>query len=275
LEAEWLKGDLESLALSYAVQHLVPMHFDEVRQRREEMVDRTLAAVQDRLTKEIVYWDHRAEELKAQEQAGRKNARLNSEMARRRADELQARLERRIEELEQERRLSVLPPKVLGGAIVVPTGLLKEQEAAEAEIVAGLFGRHRDLIENTAMAAVMERERRLGYEPRDVCAQKLGWDVESGIPGDGRLRFIEVKGRIAGAKTVTVTKNEILAALNKPDDFILALVEMNVEPGDDTHEATAQARAVHYIRSPFQREPDFGVTSVNYEFGELVSRAEK
>ena len=124
------------------------------------------------------------------------------------------------------------------------------------------------------MAAVMAMERRLGYEPRDVSTQKLGWDVESGIPGDGRLRFIEVKGRIAGAKTVTVTKNEILAALNKPDDFILAVVEVNVEVGDGTGETTAKAEAVHYIRKPFQREPDFGVTSVNYDLSQLLSVGE-
>jgi Domain of unknown function (DUF3883) len=34
-----------------------------------------------------------------------------------------------------------------------------------------------------------------------------------------------VKGRISGAETVTVTKNEILYSLNKPDDYILAIVE--------------------------------------------------
>ena len=38
----------------------------------------------------------------------------------------------------------------------------------------------------------------------------------------GRLRFLEVKGRISGAATITVTKNEILYSLNKPEDFILA-----------------------------------------------------
>ncbi|MEZ5434060.1 MAG: hypothetical protein R3F31_23410 [Verrucomicrobiales bacterium] len=42
--------------------------------------------VKDRLTKEINYWDHRAEELKLQEQAGKANARLNSNEARKRAD---------------------------------------------------------------------------------------------------------------------------------------------------------------------------------------------
>ncbi|MEG3070482.1 MAG: DUF3883 domain-containing protein [Candidatus Syntrophopropionicum ammoniitolerans] len=35
-------------------------------------------------------------------------------------------------------------------------------------------------------------------------------------PGGATLRFIEVKGRAKGATTVTVTKNEILTAFNKP-----------------------------------------------------------
>jgi hypothetical protein len=29
-----------------------------------------------------------------------------------------------------------------------------------------------------------------------------------------------------------------------------------------------------YLRQPFQREPDFGVTSVNYDFAELIERSE-
>ena len=78
------------------------------------------------------------------------------------------------------------------------------------------------------------------------------------------LRFIEVKGRISGAATVTITKNEILYLLNKPEDFILAIVEF----------LDGSTHPVHYLRRPFQREPDFGVTSVNYDFGELLARAE-
>lgn len=30
----------------------------------------------------------------------------------------------------------------------------------------------------------------------------------------------------------------------------------------------------HYLRQPFVREADFGVTSVNYSFAELLARAE-
>jgi SNF2 family DNA or RNA helicase len=70
------------------------------------------------------YWDHRAEELRIQEQAGRLNNRLNSGEARKRADSLQARLEKRMEELKLEGQISPLPPVVLGGLLVVPKGLL-------------------------------------------------------------------------------------------------------------------------------------------------------
>jgi hypothetical protein len=114
-----------------------------------------------------------------------------------------------------------------------------------------------------ARAAVMEVERALGFDPIDRELEKLGYDIESRITGTGRLRFIEVKGRVTGADTVTVTKNEILTSLNKPDDFILALVEFL---DGDSHR-------VRYLRQPFKREPDFGVTSVNYNFAELLARS--
>ena len=78
------------------------------------------------------------------------------------------------------------------------------------------------------------------------------------------MRFTEVKGRAAGSATITVTKNEILFSVNKPDDFILVIVEFQ-ENG---------RHRVHYVRRPFQREPDFGVTSVNYSLDELLAKAE-
>jgi predicted nucleic acid-binding protein len=40
-----------------------------------------------------------------------------------------------------------------------------------------------------ARAIVMEMERSLGYEPTDREYEQLGYDIESRIPGTGRLRF--------------------------------------------------------------------------------------
>ena len=260
-ECAWISHDLEQQAQGYAVAQVVPEHLAEVRSRELELITKTQAAVKDRLTKEITYWDHRAEQLKLQERAGKPNARLNSGEARKRADALQARLEKRLDDLKREEQISPLPPVVVGGLLVVPAGLLATMTGRPLTTAA--TSPDTQAAAAKARAAVMEVERGLGFEPTDREFDRLGYDIESRIPGTGRLRFIEVKGRVSGAPTITVTKNEILYSLNKPDDFILAMVEFI---DDGTHR-------VHYLRHPFQREPDFGVTSVNYDFGELLSRA--
>ncbi len=262
-EPAWARPDLEAKATEFAITQLVPDHFGEVRRRKEELVEKTLAAVKERLTKEINFWDHRAAVLQEQERAGRVNAHLNSALARQRADDLAARLQKRLAELEQERRLSPLPPVVLGGAMVVPLGLLRRLQGLAAD-TPPTFAADTDHSERLAVDAVMRAERELGFDPKDVSEKRLGYDLESKILGTGRLRFIEVKGRVVGAKTVTITKNEILTALNKPDDFILAIV---VVDGDTTQEP-------RYVRCPFQREPDFAATSVNYDLDGLLNRSE-
>ncbi len=278
-----LRQDLEVKAIGYAIAHLVPNHFQEVRTRKEEQIAKIERAVKDRLTKEINHWDNRAAQLRLEEQAGKTNAKLNSAKAQQRADELAGRLQKRLAELEQERQLSPLPPVVVGGALVVPIGLLQRLQG-KRESPPATFARETQRVEQAAMAAVMATERSLGYEPRDVSHQKCGYDIESS-GGEG-LRFIEVKGRIEGAETVTVTKNEILTALNKPDNFILALVQVpvdrNFSEGDafqvkekaGTYRVPGEGCVVRYVKRPFQREPDFGASSVNYQWQELWARGE-
>jgi hypothetical protein len=235
-----------------------------VKTRKQQWIAKTEAAVKDRLTKEIAYWDHRSNALREQEEAGKPNARLNSNEARKRADSLQGRLQKRMEELAQEAKLSPLPPVVIGGVLVVPLGLLRKMQDAStpSSTHAPRAPIDTSISAARARAVIMEIERQLGFVPTDRELEKLGYDIESRIPGTGRLRFIEVKGRVTGAATVTVTRNEILYSLNKPEDFILAIVEFD----GDTHR-------VHYIREPFRREPDFGVTSVNYDFAELLVKS--
>ncbi len=267
---EWIRGDLESKAMEHAAIHLVPQHLDELRRRKEELLDKTKAAVQDRLTKEINYWDHRATQLADQERAGKVNARLNSGLARQRANELEARMRKRLTELEQQRKLAPLPPVVLGGAMIVPAGLLRKLGGwASSPTEVGQDGRPPQSIETEhserlAMDAIMATERRLGFVPKDVSAQNLGYDIESAIPGTGLLRFLEAKGRVNGAKTVTLTKNEILTGLNKPDEFILAIALIDEDKTD-----------VRYVRKPFEKEPDFKATSVNYDLAALLAQAKE
>jgi superfamily II DNA or RNA helicase len=261
-ECEWITKEIEGEAEGYAVAHVVPKHLEEVKGPKLELLAKTESAVKDRLTKEIAYWDHRAQQLRDQEQAGKRNAKLNSNEARRRADDLQARLHKRLEELKHEAQISPLPPVVLGGFLVVPIGLISamtgtpEPETPTTPVDTQASGAR-------ARAIIMDIERKLGYDPVDRELEKLGYDVESRVPNTGKLRFIEVKGRVSGASTITVTRNEILYSLNKPDDFILAMVEFIDE---NNH-------IVHYLRQPFNSEPDFGVTSVNYNFADLIKRS--
>ena len=62
----------------------------------------------------------------------------------------------------------------------------------------------------------MDIERRLGFEPTDREFEKLGYDIESSVPATGKLRFIEVKGRVESAATISVTRNEILYSSPQP-----------------------------------------------------------
>ena len=120
------------------------------------------------------------------------------------------------------------------------------------------------------MNAVIQIERELGNTPKDVSATKCGYDIESRVSRKKlerlaaySLRFIEVKGRRKGSTTVTVSKNEILTALNKPEEFILAIVEVD---GNATHTI--------YLRHPFKNAPDATANSVNFEIEYLIRDSE-
>ena len=147
--------------------------------------------------------------------------------------------------------VSVLPPVVIGGVLVIPRGLLRGL-TGQAAGLSDLGAKDRREVEMAAMRAVMEIERRLGFGPKDVSAAKCGYDIESHVSEELRveatasLRFFEVKGRAKGAGSVIVTKNEILTALNKPDKFILASVEVD---GGSTKTT--------YLKKPFKTVPDF------------------
>ena len=265
LASPWIAKDLEQVALAHASTHLVPEHFDEVRARREKTVDKTLAAVHERLVKEINFWSDRYIKLQDDIAAG-KDVRLTLENVRRTIDDLTARRETREKELLAMRHVISATPVILGGSLVIPAGLLLQRKGqpgwtADAEA--------RARVEQIAMRAVMDAERALGHDVIDVSADKCGWDVTS-LPKalDGRLpptRHIEVKGRAKGQTTITVTRNEILYGLNQSDKFILAIVMVDGEQHDGPF----------YVRQPFTQEPDWAVTSINLDLDQLLARAQQ
>jgi hypothetical protein len=268
LSSGWIKTDQEQRALGLAAATLVPQHFTEVSERIISHVDKTLAAVHERLTKEINFWSDRWMKLKEDKEAG-KDVRLNLENARRVVSELEARLENRKKELTAMRHVMAATPVALGGALVIPAGLLRKLRGEPIEngstFSADAAARLR--IEKIGMDVVRKAEELLGCRVIDVSAQKCGWDLTS-YPSDkdGKLveaRHIEVKARAQGAPTITITRNEMLYALNQADKFVLAIVLVGE---NDTIDGP------HFVQNPFDSEPGWGVASINFELKALLEK---
>jgi len=231
LSESWVSTDQEHRALALAASTLVPEHYREVADRRIAHVDKTLAAVHERLTKEITFWSDRWIKLKEDLDAG-KDVRVTLGNIQRDINDLEGRLEARKKDLQSMRHVANGTPVVLGGALVVPAGMMRRLRGDPSpEDGFGAFSADpaaRSRIEKLAMDAVMRLEESQGCRVFDVSAQKCGWDVTSYPPAvDGKqpdARHIEVKGRIKGAATVTITRNEMLYALNQSDKFVLAIV---------------------------------------------------
>jgi superfamily II DNA or RNA helicase len=265
--ADWIKKDLEEAALSHSSDKLVPEHFEEVRIRREHQVDKNLAAIHERLVKEINYWSDRHEKLKTDLAAG-KDVRLPLENVRRTIDELTVRLESRTKDLHAMRHVVSSMPVVVGGALVIPAGLIAMRSGEAEGPTWSSDAQARARVERVAMAAVRKAEEAMGHQVIDVSPEKCGWDLTSVVPvEDGKLpqaRHIEVKGRAKGQSTITVTRNEILYGLNQADKFILAIVIVDGESYEGPH----------YVRNPFTQEPDWAVTSINLDLASLLERAQ-
>jgi hypothetical protein len=116
-------------------------------------------------------------------------------------------------------------------------------------------------VERAGMNAVFAIEKELNNKATDRSKEKIGYDIESICSQTGDLRFIEVKGRRKDATTVTITKNEIIHGLNLPEQFILALAFVD-----------GKRVEVHYIQNAFRFEPDFAVTSINYNINDLLTK---
>ena len=258
LQESWLSETLEQQALDYAAEKLVPEHYQEIKEQRERQVQKTLNAVNERLTKEIEHWQDRYFQLKDALEAGQQ-PRMQPENAKRRAEELRARLEQRTKELMAKRNVASSSPVAVGGALVIPAGLLAKRKGQDTSLFSTHAARRRH-IEHIAMQKVFEYEQASGYITKDVSAEKCGWDIsayKTGCPD----RHIEVKGRAKGQNTITVTRNEIMYALNQEEKFWLAVVFVDEEDHVD---------GPYYVYKPFKAEPDWGVASLNYDVQELL-----
>jgi hypothetical protein len=209
---------------------------------------------------------------------------LTVEKARRILGDLEGRLAHRKKELLSMRHVTASTPVVLGGTLVVPAGLLRklrgefsdENETNHNGSTFSCDPAARSRIEQIGMAAVRKAEEGRGCTVVDVSSLKCGWDLTSYPPHvngkQPQARHIEVKARIKSATTITATKNEILYALNQADKFLLAIVLVDGDEDGARHGSAVDGP--YYVRKPFDSEPGWGVTSVNFEIKSLLERGE-
>ncbi|WP_406062921.1 helicase-related protein [Micromonospora sp. NBC_00860] len=245
-QQDWLASGVEDIAISWAISDGLAAHVAEIQQRVSIETERTRRLVRQRLLQEINYWDSRQADIRDAEAAG-KSVKIKSEIAARRARDLEQRLERRMVELDCAERLQIRPPRVAGAALVIPQGLL-DRLAGSRDGPPEVYARDTALVERRAVDLVLQEERKLGRIPEEMAHNNPGYDVRSSTVDD-RWVFIEVKGRTAGAEDFHVTRTEVLTGKNSGTSFRLALVSV--------HPDGSERDEVRYVVDPF-KDVDFG-----------------
>ena len=261
VDHSWAEEGVDMAARSWAVANLAEPHFDEIKEVTRVRVERVRKAVRERLDGEIQYWDFRAFELREQENRGRKQ-RLNYERARRRAENLAARKERRLRQLAAEGDLSNKLPNVVAAALIIPQGMLEALAGSGDPTSPGDTERTNRL----AVDAVLAAERSLGREPEEQTHSNPGFDILSRDPANGMVYQIEVKGHLPTTTEIKVSAVQVRQAKQNPDRFRLAVVEVPEEP-------TGQP-VVHYLLRPFDGyELHFAQTHLPLKVADLKPQA--
>jgi SNF2 family DNA or RNA helicase len=258
-ELAWLTKS-ERSAVSWIIAQQLPGFASDVIARRSTEFERVRERVSARLNREVNRLETEALKADADSAAGKK-VRRASEGLRRQADELDKRRESRLATIERQLSMAPLPPRITAIALVMPaTPIPNVEQAADADA--------RAAIERRGVDAVLAAEVGLGRSPEEQSHNNPGFDVLSRTP-DGPSIRIEVKARIAGADTFTITRTEVLMALNSAPDHRLALVRVS-ELGSEHDE-------LRYIGGAFDGvEPasltDFNVVSQNLSWKDWWDR---
>jgi len=258
IDVEWASAGVDETARNWAIANLAAPHFNEVADVTKARIERVRRAVEERLNSEIRYWDARAAELKQQELQGKK-PRLNSGRARQRADDLEARKDRRLRELDLEADLVNHAPRVVAAALVIPQGLIDRLAGLPPEIDPEVAAE----TDRRAVAAVMAAERSIGRHPVEQSHNNPGFDILSTDTATGTVYFVEVKGHRPATHEIKVRARQVRQAQQNPERFRLAVV---VVP-----ESEADSPLVRYFVRPFDGyDLHFAQTYVPLEVDALV-----
>jgi len=259
----WADRTAENDAKNWAIEHLAGPHFAEMTTITRTRVAKVRAAVRKRLESEILYWDRRTEEIKEMELAGKKPP-LNSGNARKRADELEARLARRRLELDLEENLHNSPPTITGAALVIPQGFLDLRQADASTVVESQADKAET--DRRGVAAVIEAERSIGRVPTEMPHHNIGFDIDSVDPTTGIHYFIEVKSHLPRTEEIHVSAPQVQKSKSNPDCWRLAVASV---PDD-----AAGTPVVRYLVDPFADTMlNFAQTGVPLKVATLLAQA--
>lgn len=259
IESQWVRSNHEKTVRAASFREGLQPRMEEVKSRLQGEVNRTRIQIKERLLAEINHWDREHTRLEALERSGT-IGRIRAEVAYANARNLDARLRQRLEELDEATNLIAVPSIIRGVALVIPSNLVRSEDVKAPQ----LFAHDTKAVERRAVDRVLAAERSLGRVPEEQAHNNPGFDIRS-TDKDGRAFYIEVKGRIAGSDTFTITSNEIAFARSQGDRHRLALV--SVSPGGAEHDQ------LQYVLDAFAHiEPSITTRSFNEEWRKYWNR---
>ena len=164
-----------------------------------------------------------------------------------------------MSELDEATEVAAAPAIIRGMALVVPSASLISADAAPQ-----LFARNTEVVERRAVEATLAAERSLGRSPEEMARNNPGYDIRS-TDAEGRVFYIEVKGRIEGSDTFTITTNEVTFAQTQGNRHRLALVSVSTTGA--THDQ------LRYVTGAFDHmEPSDTTRSLNEDWRDYWGR---
>ncbi len=189
---------------------------DETRKDRLTEIDRIAEHVELSLTELLQKVDEEIGKANEEKEKGVPGAEGRLTQAENRHAELMARRQRRQQEMDRQRSLSLQAVERITSVLVLPhpdrqaPEIIRLQPNLETEA--------------TSMRVVMEYEKSLGRQVYDIHEKDLGYDITSLDLNSGELRLIEVKGLANATGTILITPNERRVAEDRRDCYWLYIV---------------------------------------------------